>query len=128
MKRHEALVEYSREHQQALQLGLLAKRAAESGDVVQMQAVIKQCEQAFEQSFEPHFQQEEKELLPRLLEAGEHDLVARVQEEHQILRLLQQQLPHWNITQLKNFSTTMMAHVRFEEREVFPRYEKLFLN
>lgn len=128
MKRHPELVGLSREHQRALQLGLEAKRAVQANDIKTMQKFIHDCAEAFEKEFEPHFQEEERDLLPKLQAAGEKALVQRVLDDHAKLRRLAAKLPNWKSHDLMAFSDCMMAHVRFEERELFPRYEVLFLD
>lgn len=128
MKRHPELVGLSREHQRALQLSLEAKRAVQSDDTEKMQTLIDDCVHAFKSEFEPHFQVEESALLPKMQAAGETALVKRALEDHAKLRELAAKLPSWEVADIMAFSECMMAHVRFEERVLFPRYEILFLN
>ena len=124
MKRHPALVDLSREHQMALQLGVEAKRAQTPQEIA---AMIEKCSKAFNEHFEAHFQQEEKRLVPPLKAAQETALLERFEQDHAHLRALAALLPNWGVTELSAFSETMLAHVRFEERQLFPRYEALFL-
>lgn len=127
MKRHEYLVDLSREHQQALQIGLEAKRAVQAANTEQLQAVMQRYQEAFQTWYEPHFQEEEQRLLPRLRQADESELVERIEQEHAELRAMAAAIPHWDFEQLQAFGELMMNHVRFEERVVFPRFETLFL-
>lgn len=127
MKRHPELVELSREHQQALQLGLEAKRAAKAEDAEQLNAIMQRYREAFETLYQPHFLEEEQRLLPKLEQAGEQEIVLRIQQEHAKLRALVSDKNLWDFEQLQAFGELMMDHVRFEERIVFPRFEALFL-
>lgn len=127
MKRHPELVELSREHQQALQLGLEAKRAAKAKDAEQLNAIMQRYREAFESFYQPHFLEEEQRLLPKLEQVGELELVEQIQHDHTKLRSLANDEKPWDFEQLQAFGELMMDHVRFEERIVFPRFETLFL-
>lgn len=124
MKRHEYLVDLSREHQQALQLGLNAKRVSNAD---QLAAVMQTYQEQFITLHEPHFAEEEQRLLPKLREAGETELVERVEKDHAELRAYAASIPNWDIATANAFGELMMNHVRFEERTLFPRFETLFL-
>ena len=126
MKRHPKLQNLSREHHTALQLALRAKRAAASGDRAEMAGAANACIAAFPLELEPHFVVEEETLLPLLAAAGEHALVANVHRDHTELRQLFAQLGESNAETLSRFAAVLTAHVRFEEREVFPALERLF--
>lgn len=128
MKRHPELVDLSREHQRALQLGVTGRRIAKAREAKAIQQFIENCMQAFTNEFEPHFQEEERDLIPRLQAAGETALAQRMLDDHAQLRQLADKLPDWEALDIEMFAECMIAHVRFEEREVFPRFEVLFLN
>lgn len=119
MKRAQHLQDLSREHHSALKLALHARRAAISGDMAQIAATAAACVAAFAAELDPHFRVEEHSLLPMLTERGEHELVQRVELDHQNLRLLASQLQHPDAQTLLGFSDLLAAHVRFEEREMF---------
>lgn len=127
MKRHPELVELSREHQQALQLGLTAKRAAQAQDAEQLAKIRQSYQNTFDELYQPHFVDEEQRLLPKLEQAGEQELVTRIQQDHAKLRAYASDKKPWTFEQLQAFGELMMDHVRFEERVVFPRFETLFL-
>ena len=59
MKRHQELQNLSREHHNALQLVLKAKRAATSGDLALIEATATACLTAFHAELDPHFVVEE---------------------------------------------------------------------
>lgn len=125
MKRHQALQNLSREHHTALQLSLKAKRAAMSGDQTRVETTAADCLTAFSAELDPHFVVEETMLLPLLLGAGEHALVAQVERDHQALRDYCRQLQQPDAATLLGFAECLTAHVRFEERELFAVVERL---
>lgn len=110
MRRDPRLVPLSREHHAALRLGR-ALIAGTGGELlVQMRAELR-----------AHFDEEERDLLPVLREAGEAALVARLLDEHRTLERL------FDDAQAGRRSAeageALIAHVRFEERELFPVFE-----
>jgi len=116
MKRHQELQNLSREHHNALQLVLKAKRAATSGDLALIEATATACLTAFHAELDPHFVVEETTLLPLLLAAGEDALVAQVERDHRELRGLCVQLQQPDVTKLDDFTERLTSHVRFKER------------
>ena len=128
MKRHPTLLQLSREHHGALKLAVQAKRAADSGDAAQIEAATADCIAAFATELAPHFAIEEESLLPQLLAAGETELAQRLQHEHTELRTLVTDLQsEAHSTTLHRFGDRLMAHVRFEERQMFVVLENLWL-
>lgn len=125
MKRHAALQDLSREHHHALKLALDCRRAAVAADVARQDATIAACRACFVSDLEPHFQIEERDLLPRLAAAGETALVERTLAEHAAIRQLVAALPQRGAGGLEEFAALMNAHVRFEERQLFAALEKL---
>ncbi|WP_294274133.1 hemerythrin domain-containing protein [Propionivibrio sp.] len=126
MKRHQKLQDLSREHHGALQLALRAKRAAMSGDQIQIKEGAAACLAAFYAELDPHFVVEENTLLHFLLTAGEDKLVTRVECDHKELRRLSVQLRQPDAMTLLGFAELLTSHVRFEEREMFVVLEALF--
>lgn len=126
MKRHQKLQDLSREHHLALQLALKAKRAALSGDPIQVNEVAAACLAAFYSALDPHFVVEENTLLHFLRTAGEDKLLTRVECDHQELRRLATQLQQADARMLLAFAELLASHVRFEEREMFVVLEALF--
>ena len=126
MKRHPQLQNLSREHHQALQLALQARRAAASGDPAAMAAVVDACRTAFPRELEPHFVAEEETLLPLLVAAGETTLVSRFESDHAALRRFADQFSAAQAVDaatLLVFADCLNGHVRFEERELFVALE-----
>lgn len=128
MKRHPQLQDLSREHHHALQLALQARRAAASGDLAVMAAVVENCRTVFPRELEPHFVVEEETLLPLLVAAGEAALVSRFESEHAALRRFADQFKATQAVDaatLLAFADCLNSHVRFEERELFVALESL---
>jgi hemerythrin-like domain-containing protein len=122
MKRAAALIELSREHHEALVLARRACTAAPGSD-----AAVALCEQLLRRwaaQFEPHFAHEEQALLPALEAAGLADAAARVRAEHARLRALAARLRAGDLAALAPWGDAMQAHVRHEERELFPLAER----
>lgn len=119
MKRNPALQDLSREHHDALKLARHGKLAALSGDAATVAAFGAHVARTFENEMEPHFREEESELLPFLTAAGESELVWRTLAEHAELRALAKSLRQADGGALLRFSELLAEHVRFEERALF---------
>lgn len=116
MKRSPALRQLSREHHTALSLALRIAKATEPGARERLLATIPAL---FRGELEPHFQEEERSLLPQLAQAGETALVARTLDDHAQMRALAAAIAAGDATALAPFGALLQAHVRFEERELF---------
>ncbi len=112
MKRDERLRGLSSEHHTAL---VIARRAP-SEPAAWLRA-------RFDGELAPHFAIEEELLLPPLVRAGATDLVDRTLEDHATLRLLVAAAERDDPTARTDFAERLTAHVRFEERELFPACE-----
>ncbi|MCG9083865.1 hemerythrin domain-containing protein [Laribacter hongkongensis] len=119
MKRAPELVRFSLEHHSAL---VLAKRISNAGGRPEALAEV-MPDREFLAELEAHFSAEETRLKrePALLP----QLAARLADDHCSLRALIQQLCAGNLTVLPEFGRCLHAHVRFEERELFPAVETL---
>ncbi|MFT6397927.1 MAG: hemerythrin-like domain-containing protein [Bradymonadia bacterium] len=78
---------------------------------------------AFSGELEPHFSVEERLLLRPLASVGETALVERTIREHTRLRALIELDGESEV--VLEFGELLTAHVRFEERELFPRAEEV---
>jgi hemerythrin-like domain-containing protein len=125
MKRSEILQPLSREHHTALTLAKACERAALSGDNKLVCLACQRAIHAFSNELEPHFQFEEQSLLPLLLGVATQPLVEHTIEDHQQLRAFLGGLQQNDTGALGNFGKRLSAHVRFEERELFPVLESL---
>lgn len=128
MKRHPDLLQLSREHHGALKLARAARRAAESGDALELGETAQRVVAQFAAELEPHFRVEERGMLLRLAEDGQHDLVQRTLSEHAELRRLEAALAQPDAASLLRFGDLLAAHVRFEERELFEAVQNQFEN
>jgi hemerythrin-like domain-containing protein len=125
MKRHAALLQLSREHHHALKLSRLARFAADSGHALAIAEAAEKIVGIFASELEPHFQIEEKELLPALAARGANTLVERTLAEHAELRDLNRRMPEADSEILARFATLLHDHVRFEEKELFETAQQL---
>lgn len=119
MKRHRFLQQLSREHHHGLVLARKARRwvRADADERKQGWAEIRQ---AYESELRPHFEEEETRVLP-LLAARNAELVARALDDHRRLRALA--LDGSTVVELDELGHLLAAHIRFEERELFPAIE-----
>ncbi|MGE5493413.1 MAG: hemerythrin domain-containing protein [Actinomycetota bacterium] len=122
MKRLDCLGDLSREHHTALSLALRARRAA-AGSEAEVAAMAAKVRERFTAELEPHFREEERWLLPALAEMGQQSLVERTLADHAELARLVEELAAPSAETLLAFADGLTAHVRFEERELFPAAE-----
>ena len=125
MKRSPVLQPLSREHHTALTLAKACELAAQSGDAAMVSQACQRAIRAFANELEPHFQVEEQSLLPLLQSAETQPLAQRTLADHQQLRGLLNALQQNEAEALNSFGKCLTAHVRFEERELFPVIENL---
>lgn len=123
MKRAEPLVGLSREHHTALSLAQRARLIARDGDAAAVEGMAAKVRERFEDEILPHFREEESWLLPALLAQGEAALVERTLAEHADLIRLAEALAVPSGPALLAFADALTAHVRFEERILFPAAE-----
>ncbi len=118
MRRDPRLRELSSEHHQAL---VLARRAL-TATPPQAPEIWAEVRRRFYAELEPHFEIEERLLLPALEAAGYVALAARTRADHAHLRRLRAGDDD-DHGRLQTFGDLLAAHVRFEERELFPAAE-----
>ncbi|MBS1191138.1 MAG: hemerythrin cation binding region [Rhodocyclaceae bacterium] len=123
MKRLDCLADLSREHHGALSLAVRVSRVAAGADAAAIAAASDLVRERCAAELLPHFAEEERWLLPALAEAGETGRVARTLAEHAELRRLAEQLAAPSAADLAAFADYLVAHIRFEERELFPAAE-----
>jgi hypothetical protein len=123
MKRSPALQPLSRDHHAALKLAKACERSTEAGLVDE---TCRRVVTAFADELEPHFLIEERELLPLLSATAMQALAERTLADHARLRALVDALrQRCDADTLRDFGKRLAAHVRFEERELFPALEEL---
>jgi len=120
MKRSEALRSLSRDHHQALVVAQHLRRADNPEEAVG------QFHQFWKESGRLHFRVEEEVLLPwwALLGTVDGEAAARVAREHLSIRRAAMSLDaETSLEQIHDLGEELEAHVRFEERELFPLLE-----
>jgi len=116
LKRAPELRDLSDDHHTALVLARRCERAA-SGRPEVAAAAWDEVREAFAGHLEPHFEIEERHLLPALASIGEEGLAEAIRGDHAALRALVAE--GRGEAALRNFGERLRCHVRFEEREVF---------
>jgi hemerythrin-like domain-containing protein len=117
MKRRSELRDLSDDHHTALVIARSCKRAASLSDA-ERSALSERLRVAFETHLEPHFEIEERYLLPALERLGERVLLERLQAEHADLRARAAGAGD-SADCIVAFGERLESHVRFEERVVF---------
>jgi hypothetical protein len=121
MKRAEALHPLSREHLRAL---LAAKKVGEATDP---EEAGRSFLEFWREDGQQHFRTEEEVLLPvwALHAPVDRAAVARMLEEHLAIRrdALRFEAGEVSLEELPEIATRLHDHVRFEERELFPKIE-----
>jgi hemerythrin-like domain-containing protein len=120
VKRSKALQSLSCDHHQALRVAQQLRRADD------VDRATKAFFDFWASEGQPHFQVEEEVLLPRWAALGDldDDAAMRLLREHLCIRAgaLRLQLSP-SLDRLKELGEQLAAHVRFEERELFPLLE-----
>lgn len=125
MKRSEALAPLSRDHHQTL---VVAQKLARIDDQNAAE-VIERFAEHWREDAEQHFQIEEAVLLPRFAQFGDaHDpAVLRTLGDHVEIRSCVQRLlgvDQPDLALAASLGKLLAAHVRFEERELYPLIER----
>jgi iron-sulfur cluster repair protein YtfE (RIC family) len=82
------------------------------------------CARSSTASLDPHFRVEEELLLPVLRGLGHAALVHRIERDHADLRSCLAAAERGELAEVAAFAERLAEHVRFEERELFPRCEE----
>lgn len=132
MKRHPALRQFSDDHHQGLVSALRLRRAA-SGEVGDPVMAARSFLEFWREETEPHFRKEEEVLLPVLARQGinlDREPVARMFAQHSSIRGLAARLggelerKDAREETLRELGELLEAHIRLEERVVFPVLEE----
>lgn len=130
-RRHDSLIPLSREHQYALMLCLRIHRGLieHDSDKTWLQMKAGHAVRFFEGELVTHFQAEEEVLFPAMRElSGAPRIIDELLAEHEQIRQFIGQLEEIELSSLastlKEFADTLEAHIRKEERELFPIYEQ----
>lgn len=130
-RRHESLIPLSREHHYGLMLCLRIHRGLplHEGDERWVREKAAQAAQFFATDLAAHFQAEEEALFPAMRDfADVSELLNELLSEHRQLEVLAGRLKGSEavglVAALNEFADLLEAHIRKEERELFPLYEK----
>jgi quercetin dioxygenase-like cupin family protein/hemerythrin-like domain-containing protein len=132
MKRHASLVPLSHDHHHALVQARRLSRAAAGTDAERREAAA-DFVRFFSTETVKHFREEEEELFPALVghEDTDDGLLVRALLEHQRIHALVGRLEHAlaadgvEPTEMRELAELLEAHVRLEERELFPLIEQV---
>jgi len=130
-RRHESLIPLSREHHYGLLVCLRIHRGLENhkADLVWLSERAEKVIRFFESDLKTHFAVEEEIVFPAMSGIEEADSVIReLIEEHRDIRRLIQRLQLARspkiVPLLREFADLLEAHIRKEERVLFPCYER----
>jgi hemerythrin-like domain-containing protein len=127
MKRHPSLRDLSVEHHHALVQAHRLQRAADADDQTR-RTVEQEFFRFWHEHTNPHFREEDEALLPFFARYGDVDQepIRKMQREHILIRrdvgLLRAMSTH-GAGALRSLGEQLEAHVRLEERVVFPLIE-----
>jgi iron-sulfur cluster repair protein YtfE (RIC family) len=124
LKRHDALAALSRDHHHALVVAQQLRRATQNTAAAAREAFL----DYWEADGQRHFREEEEILLPTYAGFGdpEQPIVARVLVDHVLIRRLAHELASGKsgVGALNMLGTQLAAHIRREERALFPLIEQ----
>ncbi len=124
MKRHHSIQPLSRQHHNGLLAVLLLRKGiAGKADMAVMQKFVLQI---WEDELKEHFREEEVVLMPPVYDKIDGDLFQRMKNEHSRLQSMIEQLqsPDLSFELFQQFADLLEAHIRFEERILFPAIEE----
>lgn len=122
MPRAGALLPLSREHHFSLVVARDARRAASEEDPATLSVAIQRIENHWNSLLAAHFEQEER-LLNSARDVLNPTSIARILAEHAELRLLGSKPCLEPAARLHRFGELLSAHVRYEERVIFPQLQ-----
>ncbi|MBC7461525.1 MAG: hemerythrin domain-containing protein [Thermoleophilia bacterium] len=128
MRRIEALIPYSHDHQHALANAHRLRGAAADAGADELAQVVEQTLAFAAQKLAEHLHHEESILLPQLAALGvvTDDQVDRIAREHLALRTLHVRLAEQpgDRALAATFAAALHDHVRWEERELFQSWQE----
>jgi iron-sulfur cluster repair protein YtfE (RIC family) len=125
MPRTGALLSLSREHHSSLVIARAARQVAENGDSATFPAMVQRIEEHWQNVLREHFAREEQ-LLSLVTDAVDVESINRILTEHAELRLLACGSCELDVpARLQRFGELLAAHVRYEERVLFPQLQSL---
>lgn len=134
MKRHNSLIELSKEHHQGLITAQLVKKNAPDYNSLPSDCESKQnfVLSFWKDELQKHFWKEEKILIPEISGVDKQldKLTKQVLEEHQLIEKILMELKQAENLEsnLDKFGNALDNHIRFEEREWFEQIQETFSN
>src|SRR5881394_4085528 len=128
MKRHPALIPLSRDHHDGLVQALRLRRAAADGDASARLAAAREFVEFFRNEERVHLRDEEEELFPLLLRhAGSQPAPLHHVQLEGFARKLEIAVAAGIVERetLDAAGELLDAHIRLEERQIFPLIEEL---
>ncbi len=123
MPRTGALLSLSREHHTSLVMARAARKAADVNDNIAYSEALKRIEAHWHAVLAVHFEQEEQ-LIRLAADVLDPESVARILVEHAELRMLScGPCLLETAVRLRQFGDLLAAHVRYEERVIFPQLQ-----
>lgn len=123
MPRIGVLLSLSREHHSSLVIARAVRQAANSGDSAVFSAMVQRIEEHWQTVLREHFACEEQ-LLRLAADAVDAESANRILAEHAELRLLACGPCELDLSaRLQRFGELLAAHVRYEERVLFPQLQ-----
>ena len=123
MARTGALLPLSREHHTSLVMARTARRAADDSSHAACSTALAEMEAHWHTLMAAHFEREEQ-LIGMATETLSSESVARILAEHAELRMLTcGPCLLEPVARLRRFSDLVVAHVRYEERVIFPQLQ-----
>ncbi len=130
-KRHQSLIPLSHQHHHGLVMSHRLKQSLDPSNAQAVAALADEVVTFFRDHLIPHFDAEEKALFPIIEEhGGRLPLIDELREEHDRFAALVDQLGSSTLESqqrarlLRLFGQTLEAHIRKEERVLFPLYEE----
>ena len=132
LKRHPKLIPLSRQHHQGLILAQLLKNDVPDykGLPTTPSGKLEYTQALFEQTLFPHFKKEEEILIPMIkgYSSTLDSLSQQILSEHQTIKTLFDDLSQQDESELPDALDTLgrqiEAHIRFEERQFFPKIQQ----
>ena len=122
-KRDPSLVPLSHDHHHGLVRVFRIRQALRSATGLEREAEM--TRDFFTRDLVPHFRAEEEVVVPILRETAAvgADALARLVDDHRTLERFADELSR-TTSPLGNFADLLERHIRCEEREIFPAYER----
>lgn len=123
IKRHPAIVEYSKDHHFGLLLVWKIRQGVKNK--IEKERIGKYVKMYFQYDLKAHFDEEEKFLLPLLPRTNK--LRVKLEEEHTELKQYITAIVKgtFGYETLDKFTNLLESHIRFEEREFFQHLQKV---